>query len=94
MCSNILLDALIAVLDSIMTCSLWMPRTGFTQYKSSLYCLKNINMSVLRFQRYVNQLDPNIRRDQWTDEEDTKLIEVYTRIGPKWAEIAKEFPGR
>jgi hypothetical protein len=27
-------------------------------------------------------------------EEDTKIIELYNKIGGKWIKIAKEFPGR
>lgn len=41
------------------------------------------------------QVNPNIRRDKWTAEEDAKLIELVKTFGVgRWAEIARNCDGR
>ncbi|XP_002962025.2 transcription factor MYB3R-5 isoform X1 [Selaginella moellendorffii] len=45
-------------------------------------------------ERWHNHLNPNIKRDAWTQQEDLALIYAHQRYGNKWAEIAKFLPGR
>jgi hypothetical protein len=46
-------------------------------------------------ERWFNHLDPEIKKSDWTPEEDAKLIEGQAKLGNKWSLIAKEFlPGR
>ena len=45
-------------------------------------------------ERWHNQLDPAIRKDAWSKEEDDILIAKQREMGNKWAEIAKYLPGR
>jgi myb proto-oncogene protein len=45
-------------------------------------------------ERFINKLDPNIRREEWTEEEDMKIIELYSQMGSKWCEISKCLSGR
>ncbi|KAF8632550.1 hypothetical protein AX15_001765 [Amanita polypyramis BW_CC] len=40
--------------------------------------------------RYREALDPNLKKDVWAPEEDTKLMEVFTRIGGKWGQVGHE----
>lgn len=44
--------------------------------------------------RFINVLDPEIRKGKFTDEEDLKLVALFQELGPKWASIATFFPSR
>lgn len=45
-------------------------------------------------ERWFNHLDPNIRKGEWTDEEDSLLYEAQQKFGNRWCDIAKMIPGR
>jgi len=44
--------------------------------------------------RFINVLDPEIKKGKFTEEEDKALVRFYLYYGPKWATIAKHFPNR
>jgi hypothetical protein len=41
-----------------------------------------------------NHLDPEIKKDAWTPDEDRLIIELHEKLGNKWAVIAKHVHGR
>src|ERR1700731_794730 len=40
--------------------------------------------------RYREALDPALKKDEWTPEEDTQLAELYERLGGRWGQIGHE----
>jgi hypothetical protein len=44
--------------------------------------------------RYINVLDPEIKKGKFNEEEDKKLIYLFRQNGPKWATIAKFYFNR
>ena len=45
-------------------------------------------------ERWHIHLDPNVRKDAWTIEEDKEIIRLNCIHGNKWSAIAKFLPGR
>lgn len=44
--------------------------------------------------RWVYQLDPNVNKGPFTQEEENIIFEQYEKVGAHWAEISKSLPGR
>ena len=40
--------------------------------------------------RYREALDPSLKKDEWTEDEDARLLESYGRLGGKWGTIGHE----
>ncbi|BBN04987.1 protein MpR2R3-MYB15 [Marchantia polymorpha subsp. ruderalis] len=45
-------------------------------------------------ERWVNHLQPNIKKEDWTHEEEQLLVRAHAAFGNKWSVIAKMLPGR
>lgn len=45
-------------------------------------------------ERWVNHLDPTLKKTPWTDEEDLILRDTHAEIGNRWRNIALLLPGR
>jgi hypothetical protein len=46
-------------------------------------------------ERYLNYLDPNLKTEKWTFEEDQKLISILSKChNISWKSIQMNFPGR
>jgi hypothetical protein len=44
--------------------------------------------------RYLNYLQPNLKTDNWSKEEDDHLLNLVESYGGKWIIISKHLPGR
>ena len=45
-------------------------------------------------ERYYNKLDPKLKRTKFTEEEDEKIVALYSKFGNNWKDIAFYFPDR
>ena len=45
-------------------------------------------------ERWFNHLNPDIKKEAWTEEEDRTIVEAHRELGNKWAAIAARLPGR
>lgn len=45
-------------------------------------------------ERYVNYLSPDVKRNQWTREEDELIIKLVSKFGKRWAYISRSFNQR
>jgi hypothetical protein len=45
-------------------------------------------------ERFVNHLDPQLKKGEWTDDEEAILIALHEQHGNKWSNISKHLPGR
>lgn len=44
--------------------------------------------------RWFYSLNPSLRKERWTEQEDEMLLEAYARLGPAWHDIAFMILGR
>lgn len=73
----------------------------FYDYITSVFMLNRQFVSVIRSDfflmktiRWHNHLNPHIKKDAWTLEEELTLLNAHRVNGNKWAELAKLLPGR
>lgn len=45
-------------------------------------------------ERWMNSLNPDVKKGDWSAEEDSLIFRLYNQLGPKWSDIAKNVTGR
>ncbi len=45
-------------------------------------------------ERWMNQLRPDLKKGDWTDEEDQLIHSLQRKLGNKWSKIAEFLPQR
>ncbi len=67
--------------------------TGVRKWSDVAQLLPGRNRKQCR-ERWYNQINPAIRKGDWTAEEDALLEQLHAVYGNKWSEIAKRVDGR
>jgi hypothetical protein len=45
-------------------------------------------------ERWMNHLDPTLRKDEWTLQEEIAMMTYAIELGPRWSKISKLIQGR
>ena len=45
-------------------------------------------------ERYHNHLQPDIKKGEWSEEEDRMIADMYSKLGSAWSKMTKTLPGR
>eukprot|EP00186_Timspurckia_oligopyrenoides_P001706 CAMPEP_0182441676 /NCGR_PEP_ID=MMETSP1172-20130603/659_1 /TAXON_ID=708627 /ORGANISM="Timspurckia oligopyrenoides, Strain CCMP3278" /LENGTH=222 /DNA_ID=CAMNT_0024636119 /DNA_START=31 /DNA_END=699 /DNA_ORIENTATION=+ len=77
--------------DEMLKCLL--EKYGMKRWRTISEVMKDKTGKQCR-ERWVNHLDPNIRKSQWTVAEDKFILQKQKEIGNKWNEISKCMEGR
>jgi hypothetical protein len=71
----------------------WVTANGPTKWASLAESLPGRIAKQCR-ERWCNHLDPNIKKEPWSRDEDQVIIQAIQQVGTKWAEISRLLPGR
>ena len=72
----------------------WVNSHGPVKWVKCAEQLEGVRSGKQCRERWINSLNPGIKLDKWTQEEDDTLYREYKRNGPKWTLISQMIPGR
>jgi len=71
----------------------WVKREGPTKWAQASNFIVGRSGKQCR-ERWFNNLNPNVKKGNWSKEEDELIFELYQKNGSSWSKIAKFIPGR
>lgn len=75
---------LLRLIEEYGSCGSWPKIALHMEYRTGKQCRE----------RYINQLDPNIKKTPWTPEEDAIILRLHDQMGKKWSKFMDFLPGR
>eukprot|EP01016_Furgasonia_blochmanni_P050470 TRINITY_DN7804_c0_g1_i6.p1 TRINITY_DN7804_c0_g1~~TRINITY_DN7804_c0_g1_i6.p1 ORF type:complete len:844 (-),score=291.32 TRINITY_DN7804_c0_g1_i6:306-2837(-) len=71
----------------------WVKKEGPTKWAQAAALIKGRSGKQCR-ERWYNNLNPDVKKGDWTEEEDGMIFQLYRQHGSSWSKIAKYLPGR
>ena len=71
----------------------WIKVNGAKKWSECAKYMKKRSAKQCR-ERWLNHLDPTIRKEDWTPEEDQEIYQLYKKHGTSWSKLAREMKGR
>lgn len=71
----------------------WVSQEGPTKWSQASVFINGRSGKQCR-ERWFNTLNPNVKKGNWSQEEDNLIFELYQKYGSSWSKIARLIPGR
>lgn len=71
----------------------WVKAEGPTKWAQCAVYIQGRSGKQCR-ERWLNNLNPDLKKGGWTEEEDEAIFQLYQQYGSSWSKIAKSMPGR
>ena len=71
----------------------WVRSYGANKWSMAAKMIPGRNGKQCR-ERWINHLNPEIKKGNWTEAEDEKIYQLYQKYGSAWSKIARHFAGR
>lgn len=71
----------------------WVETQGATKWAKCANVIEGRSGKQCR-ERWMNSLNPDVKKGDWTVEEDSLIFRLYNQLGAKWSDIAKQIEGR
>jgi hypothetical protein len=71
----------------------WVGKQGCTKWSKCCALIPGRSGKQCR-ERWMNSLCPDVKKGNWTAEEDARIFKLYNKHGPHWSVISKQVEGR